>query len=96
MMKLLLDYCNATGAILIAEGIETVQELECLHSLGVHYGQGFSLGKLERAFGNISAESEEILERLNGRKNILFWIYQANKPFIFYIFNNKSEITPVD
>lgn len=32
MMKLLLDYCNATGAILIAEGIETVQELECLHS----------------------------------------------------------------
>ena len=36
MMKLLLDYCNATGAILIAEGIETVQELECLHSLGVH------------------------------------------------------------
>lgn len=72
MMKLLLDYCNATGAILIAEGIETVQELECLHSLGVHYGQGFFLGKPERAFGNISAESEEILERLNGRKNILF------------------------
>lgn len=35
MMKLLLDYCNATGAILIAEGIETAQELECLHSLGV-------------------------------------------------------------
>ena len=72
MMKLLLDYCNATGAILIAEGIETVQELECLHSLGVHYGQGFFLGKPERAFGNISAESEEILERLNRRKNILF------------------------
>lgn len=72
MMKLLLDYCNATGAILIAEGIETVQKLECLHSLGVHYGQGFFLGKPERAFGNISAESEEILERLNRRKNILF------------------------
>ena len=42
------------------------------YSLGVHYGQGFFLGKPERAFGNISAESEEILERLNGRKNILF------------------------
>lgn len=25
MMKLLLDYCNATGAILIAEGIETAR-----------------------------------------------------------------------
>ena len=72
MMKLLLDYCNATGAILIAEGIETVQELECLHSLGVALRPGIFLGKPERAFGNISAESEEILERLNGRKNILF------------------------
>ena len=54
MMKLLLDYCNATGAILIAEGIETAEELECLRSLGVHYGQEFFLGKLKRAFGTVS------------------------------------------
>ncbi len=87
-MKLLLDYCNATGAILIAEGIETAQELECLHSLGVHYGQGFSSGKPERAFGNISAESEEILERLNRRKRIFLffgYIRQISHSF-FYIF----------
>ncbi|MDO5363079.1 MAG: EAL domain-containing protein [Eubacteriales bacterium] len=71
MMKLLLDYCNATEAILIAEGIETAQELECLHSLGVHYGQGFFLGKPERAFGNIGDEAAEILERLNGKENML-------------------------
>ena len=71
-MKLLLDYCNATGTILIAEGIETAEELECLHSLGVHYGQGFFLGKPERTFGNISDEAAEVLERLNRRKNILF------------------------
>ena len=58
--------------MILAEGIETAEELECLHSLGVHYGQGFFLGKPEHAFGNISAESEEILERLNRRKNILF------------------------
>ena len=63
MMKLLLDYCNVTGAILIAEGIETAEELECLHSLGVHYGQEFFLGKPERAFENIGDEAAEILER---------------------------------
>lgn len=71
MMKLLLDYCNATGAILIAEGIETAEELECLHSLGAHYGQGFFLGKPERAFENIGDEAAEILERLNGKENML-------------------------
>ena len=63
---------DSTGAILIAEGIETAQELECLHSLGVHYGQGFFLGKPERVFGNIGDEAAEILERLNGKENILF------------------------
>ena len=52
MMKLLLDYSNATGAILSAEGIETAEELECLHRLGVHYGQGYFLGKPDRSFKN--------------------------------------------
>ena len=64
MMKLLLDYCNATGTILIAEGIETAEELECLHSLGVHYGQGYFLGKPERTFGNINDEAAEARKAL--------------------------------
>ena len=49
--------------MILAGGIETAEELECLHSLGVHYGQGFFLGKPERAFGNIGDEVAEILER---------------------------------
>lgn len=53
MMKFLLDYSNATGAILIAEGIETAEELECLHKLGIPYGQGYFLGKPDRSFKNI-------------------------------------------
>ena len=58
--------------MILAGGIETAEELECLHSLGVHYGQGFFLGKPERAFGNVSDEAAEILERLNGKENMLF------------------------
>lgn len=50
MMEFLLHYCNETGAILIAEGIETEAELECLCRLGVHYGQGYFLGRPDRTF----------------------------------------------
>ena len=67
MMELLLHYCNATGTILIAEGIETAEELKCLHSLGVHYGQGYFLGKPDSAFKNISDQATLILKKLNSK-----------------------------
>lgn len=68
MMKLLKNYCDETGEILIAEGIETVEELECLHALGVHYGQGYFLGRPDREFRNISAKAMEVLQKLNKEK----------------------------
>jgi EAL domain-containing protein (putative c-di-GMP-specific phosphodiesterase class I) len=33
------------GISLIAEGIETRSELETVRSLGVHFGQGYFLGR---------------------------------------------------
>ena len=39
MMEFLLHYCNETGAILIAEGIETEAELECLCRYRFNYYQ---------------------------------------------------------
>lgn len=38
-------FANRTGAVLIAEGIETAAELDMLVSLGVRHGQGFHLGR---------------------------------------------------
>jgi diguanylate cyclase (GGDEF)-like protein len=40
----LATFAQRTGATLIAEGIETAAELDCLRSLGVPLGQGFHLG----------------------------------------------------
>jgi EAL domain-containing protein (putative c-di-GMP-specific phosphodiesterase class I) len=37
----LVRFALATGAVLIAEGIEHAEELRCLRSLGVEYGQGW-------------------------------------------------------
>ena len=65
MMKFLLQYCNETGVTLIAEGIETDAELECLHRLGVHYGQGYFLGRPNKGFENISDEAMVVLQQLN-------------------------------
>jgi len=42
-------FASSTGCRLVAEGIETDAELEALRALGVHLGQGFLLGKPERA-----------------------------------------------
>ena len=41
----LLHYAKETGAVLVAEGIETEQEAWVLQDLGVHRGQGWLLGK---------------------------------------------------
>jgi EAL domain-containing protein (putative c-di-GMP-specific phosphodiesterase class I) len=41
----LLTFATDLGAVVIAEGVETASELDCLRELGVQYGQGFHLGR---------------------------------------------------
>lgn len=41
----LVSFGAATGASILAEGIETTAELDALHQLGVGYGQGYLLGR---------------------------------------------------
>jgi EAL domain-containing protein (putative c-di-GMP-specific phosphodiesterase class I)/CheY-like chemotaxis protein len=40
----LLGFARPTGATLIAEGVDTPEDLKVLHQLGVAYGQGFLFG----------------------------------------------------
>jgi EAL domain-containing protein (putative c-di-GMP-specific phosphodiesterase class I) len=41
----LVSFARDTGATIVAEGIETPAELATLESLGVHWGQGYHLGR---------------------------------------------------
>jgi EAL domain-containing protein (putative c-di-GMP-specific phosphodiesterase class I) len=41
----LVSFATATRAKVVAEGIETQAELDTLHCLGIHYGQGYLLGR---------------------------------------------------
>lgn len=45
LVECLASFCSKIGAQVIAEGIERPEELAYLHSIGVHLGQGYLLGK---------------------------------------------------
>ena len=57
----LVTFARSTGAKVVAEGIETQEELETLKQLGVSFGQGFFLGKplsLEELKQHLSASTQ--------------------------------------
>jgi len=43
----LCHYAAETGTLLIAEGVETLEEVEAVRRLGVHQAQGFYFGRPE-------------------------------------------------
>lgn len=45
MVDLLLDYANRVKTKVIAEGIETREDYDYLRQLGLHFGQGYFIGK---------------------------------------------------
>ncbi|WP_047960063.1 bifunctional diguanylate cyclase/phosphodiesterase [Desulfovibrio sp. TomC] len=45
LLETLLTFAEKIGCRIVAEGIETESELICLIRLGVHFGQGFYLGR---------------------------------------------------
>ena len=45
LARALISFAGDIGALIIAEGIETVEEIEALLDLGVRYGQGYRLGR---------------------------------------------------
>ena len=65
IMKTFVSLSAATNMKLIAEGIETEEELSTLVSLGVYAGQGFLLLKPAGAFLDIPVEIKYLLMKLN-------------------------------
>jgi EAL domain-containing protein (putative c-di-GMP-specific phosphodiesterase class I) len=67
MLKAILSLANNVGAEVVAEGIETVEELETLLELGILYGQGFLFAKAGPDFVGLNAISSlGELARLQG------------------------------
>lgn len=54
LVEALSSFARATRAILVAEGVESDKELDALRRAGVHYGQGYHLGR-PRPVGEMAA-----------------------------------------
>lgn len=61
LMKTFYSFAKITNMKLIAEGIETKEELKTLIDIGVHYGQGFFLERPTEAFTFINPNIRQFI-----------------------------------
>lgn len=65
LVKSLIEFSKITNTDLIAEGIETKEEMKTLVSLGVQYGQGYLIQKPEETIREISPLILHYISTLN-------------------------------
>lgn len=70
MVESMIQFCEKSGIRLIAEGIETKEELKTLIKLGVPYGQGYYLLRPQPVLKSISLEVREFIK--NVHDNVIF------------------------
>ena len=68
LVRMLVRHCREMDYRLIAEGIETEEELRCIIHLGVNYGQGFLLGKPNTSFCEIDRSIVKMIDRLQRKQ----------------------------
>ncbi|MFT4007248.1 MAG: EAL domain-containing protein [Lacrimispora sp.] len=70
LCKALVDFGKSAGIQLIAEGIETEEELETLIKLNIDLGQGYFLGIPQKSFTDIAPEKSEMIKMYCTKKYI--------------------------
>ena len=69
VVKGLVELSHLSNIKLIAEGIETREELETLINMGVSYGQGYIIQKPEENFLPILDDVKDIIREINQKRN---------------------------
>lgn len=69
LVRSLYEFCRLADVMLIAEGIETEEELNVLIDIGVHYGQGFLLQKPNENLKLIDFKILSCIKSMNSKKN---------------------------
>ncbi|HJV44182.1 MAG TPA: EAL domain-containing protein [Bacillota bacterium] len=70
LMETFVNFSAKVGCKIIAEGIETENELQKLIGLGVDYGQGFFLGRPKKDLLNYEETAAKIIEESIYKKNL--------------------------
>lgn len=68
LVKSLVHFAEAVNTCLIAEGVETWEELETLASIGVRYAQGYLLGRPSFDWAGLAPEVKARLASMAGPK----------------------------
>lgn len=69
LVRSLCEFANYSQIHIIAEGIETMEELHTLIAMGVHYGQGYYIQKPNSKLFPVRSELISIIKKENNRKN---------------------------
>jgi diguanylate cyclase (GGDEF)-like protein len=72
MVKSMTELADSLGMHVIAEGIEETEELKELIEIGVHYGQGFLLGRPGDVIDTLEESIVSCIRRYNQQKNRLY------------------------
>jgi len=80
LCKAMVDFSKSAGILLVAEGIETEEELKTLINLDVDLGQGFFLEIPRQTFSDLPPEKVEIIKNAHNKE---------------YTENVKSSIYPI-
>lgn len=92
LVECFVKLSEATNMKLIAEGIETEEELKTLISLGVYAGQGFFIGRPAGTFLDIPSSVKELILRYNKFKDNVYSNYQSN--YIGEIVRQDKQFNP--
>jgi diguanylate cyclase (GGDEF)-like protein len=93
LVKSMAELSTTAGIDLIAEGVETRQELETLVDLGVQYAQGYFLCRPNERIQETDPTAKELIVELNRRKKHVLGT-QASNIYISNICTPTETISP--
>lgn len=94
LVKSMREFASLTNTFLIAEGIETRDELIKVIEIGVHYGQGYFIQKPNESIFPIEEQVKEIIKETNRKKNH-FYGMKLSDVYISNISKSVRSISPL-
>lgn len=91
LVKGMYEFSEITNTLLIAEGIETLEELRVLVDIGIHYGQGYFIQRPSEVLRFDHAGAAGVISGLNAKKNRFY----SNRLSNIYISNLCKPVQTV-
>ncbi len=93
LVKSMIELSDITKISIIAEGIETEEELASLVNLGVQYGQGYFIQRPQEEILPINTQVIHLLKDFNRKKNHVYG-EQMDRVYIDHICKKGTVISP--